>query len=316
MTDIQILRWDGAPITVPGWYDRVPISVYHSARITSEPSVSSSGLRKLWQKSPKHFYAEWPYNPGYDAEVDSEESEAFTIGRAAHHLFLGEDAFSLQFIERPAKIVSRKDGLVPWNGNRTEAIAFMAQQTAVGRTVLTPNNVKAIKGMAKSLSEEPLAIDLLQGPVEQTLIARDPETGIWLKGRPDVIPTADGTFADLKTTPSVLDIDLKMTLKKFGYNQQGALLWEICELLGLPFDGFALVFIEKKYPYCARVVELTDDDLGRGRLQNRAMIRQLKKCIDGRIWPGPGKSDAEYFSIPKQEAEFIDARLASLEAAP
>lgn len=315
MTSTLKQRWNGAPITVPGWYDGVPLSEYHSARITTEPSVSSSGTRTLWAKSPKHFYARWPYNPNYDPENDPEESAAFTLGRAAHHLFLGEDDFSLQFIERPAKIVSKKDGLVAWNGNRLEAIAFLTEQKAAGRTVLKPEDVASIKGMARSLADEPLAIDLLQGEIEQTLIAKDPETGIWLKARPDVIPTSDGMFADLKTTESVVDIDLKMTLRKYRYHMQGALIWEVCELLGLPFDGFALVFTEKKFPFCTRIVELTDDDLGRGRLQNRAMIRRMKKCLDEKVWPGPGKADAEMFAMPKTEQEFIDMRLAELEAA-
>lgn len=307
--NISVVRWDGAAITVPGWYDGVPISVYHSAKITRDPSVSSSGLRSLWSKSPKHFYAGWPYNPNFE-ESDEEESNAFTVGRAAHHLYLGEDNFSLEFIERPAKVAG-----LAWQGNRTECKAFIKLQASAGRTVLTPADIKTIRGMAHSLADEPLAIDLLKGPVEQTFIARDPETNIWLKARPDVIPTSDGMFADLKTTPSVLDVDLKMTLRKYSYNMQGALLWEVCELLKLPFDGFVLVFIEKKPPYCTRVVELTEDDLARGRQQNRAMLRQLKKCIDANAWPGPGKSDAEFFSIPKTEQEFIDARLAALEVA-
>lgn len=306
---LQSLKWDRKPLSVSGWYDGIPLAVYHSAGITIEPSVSSSGLRTLWNKSPKHFFARWPYNPDRDDEVD-EESAAFILGRAAHHLYLGEDDFALQFIERPAKIAG-----LAWQGNRTECKAFLKQQELAGRTVLTPNDIKAIRGMAKSLADETLAVDLLQGAVEQTLIARDPETGIWLKARPDVIPTYDGMFADLKTTPSVLDIDLKMTLRKYSYNMQGALIWEVCELLGMPFEGFVLVFIEKKSPYCTRVVELTDDDLGRGRLQNRAMIRQMKRCIDARAWPGPGKSDAEFFSIPKAEQEYIDMRLSELEAA-
>jgi PDDEXK-like domain of unknown function (DUF3799) len=309
------LQWrSGASIVMPGWYDGVPISVYHSNRITAEPSVSSSGLRTLWRKSPKHFYASWPYNPHIEEEDDAEESAAFTIGRAAHHLYLGEDDFSLQFIERPAKL-STKDGYVAWNGNRTEAITFMKQQKAAGRTVLTPNDVKKIRAMARSLAEEPLAIDLLQGAVEQTLIAKDEETGLWLKARPDVIPTSDGMFADLKTTQSVVDIDLKWTMREYGYNQQGALIWEICEMLGMPFDGFVLIFIEKKSPYCTRIVELTDDDLGRGRAQNRAMLRRIRKCLDSGSWPGPGKADAELFSIPQAEQEFIDMRLAMEEAA-
>ena len=310
----HVMRWDGVPIIAPGWYDGIPLSIYHSAKITTAPSVSSSGLRTMWSKSPKHFFARWPYNPNYDAEVDSEESAAFTIGRAAHHLYLGEDDFALQFIERPEKLNTAK-GYVPWHGNLTEAKTFMKQQAAAGRTVLTPNDIKSIKGMARSLADEQLAVDLLQGAVEQTLIALDPDTGLWLKARPDVIPTSDGMFADLKTTPSVVDVDLKMTLRKYGYHMQGALIWEVCEMLGLPFDGFALILIEKKYPYCTRIIELTDEDLGRGRLQNRAMIRRIKKALDEGHWPGPGKADAELFSIPKTEQEFIDMRLAAEEAA-
>ena len=305
---VVVQRWNSGPIRMPGWYDGVPISVYHSGQITAEPSVSSSGLRTLWQKSPKHFYADWPFNPRRDEDED--ESKAFVLGRAAHHLFLGEDHFGLEFILRPEKIAG-----LAWHGNRTECKAFLKAQAAAGRTVLSPSDIKTIRGMAASLSQERMAMDLLQGPVEQTLIAQDPETGIWLRARPDVIPTADGMFADLKTTTSVVDIDLKWTLRSFGYHMQGALIWEICELLGLPFDGFVLVFIEKKRPYCCRVVEITDDDLGRGRLQNRAMIREVAKCLKAMNWPGPGKADAELFSIPKTEQEYIDARLAALEAA-
>lgn len=307
---MKAVRWNGAAIAAPGWYDGIPLDVYHSAKITEEPSISSSGLRLLWSKSPKHFYARWPYNPADIDDEDDDDSRAFIIGRAAHHLFLGEDDFALQFIERPAKIAG-----LAWQGNRTECKAFLKAQAAAGRTVLTPNDIKIIRGMAHSLADDPEAVDLLQGAVEQTLIVRDPETGIWLKIRPDSIPTSDGIFADLKTTQSVVDIDLKMTLRKFSYHMQGALIWEVCELLGLPFDGFALVFVEKKAPYCTGFIELTDDDLARGRMQNRAMLRQLAKCIDSGVWPGPPRRRGEPFSLPKAEQELIDARLASLEAA-
>lgn len=311
---ISATTWARGPITTAGWYDGVPLSVYHSAQITTEPSVSSSGLRLLWQKTPRHFYATWPYNT--DAVEDDEdeeqqkESAAFRLGRAAHHLYLGEDNFALEFIARPEKIAG-----LPWQGNRTECKAFLKQQADAGRTVLTPKDIQKIRGMARSLAAEALAVDLLQGAVEQTLIARDPETNLWLKARPDAMPTADGMFGDLKTTDSAVDYDLKMTLRKYRYNMQGALLWEVCELLGLPFDGFALVFIEKKPPYCTRVIEMTDDDLGRGRAQNRAMLRRIRKCIDSGTWPGPGKADAEMFSMPQAEQEFIDMRLAAEEAA-
>src|SRR5882724_2551849 len=133
---LHAVRWDRKPVSQDGWYDGVPLSVYHSAGITAGYSVSSSGTRTLWRKSPKHFYAKWPYNPNFDPEVEAEESAAFTIGRAAHHLYLGEDDFALQFIERPKKL-NTKDGYVAWNGHRLEAVAFLRQQKLAGRTVLT-----------------------------------------------------------------------------------------------------------------------------------------------------------------------------------
>lgn len=303
MTNIQ--RWNGEPIAMPGWYDRVPIEIYHSNRVTAEPSVSSSGLRTMWYKSARHFHAGWPFNPL--AQHDGEETAAFVMGRAAHHLFLGEDDFSLKFIQRPEKIAG-----LAWQGNRTECRAFLKQMAAAGRTVLTSDNIVVIRGMAAALAEHPLAMQLLQGAVEQTLVAKDPETGIWLRARPDVIPTADGTFADLKTTPSVVDTDLWRTMRTFGYHMQGALIWQVCEILGLPFDGFALVFVEKKHPFCVRIIDMTDFDLNRGRRQNRAMLREMRRCLDSGDWPEPESTGP--FSLPKSEAEYIDAKLASLEA--
>jgi hypothetical protein len=306
---LQALKWDRTPISAPGWYDGVPISVYHSAAIVAPPhrAISSSGLRTAWKRSLKHFYANWPHNPEFEP---AEETEAFVFGRAAHHLFLGEDDFALSFIERPTHIAGK-----PWHGNRTDCIDFIKAQERAGRSVLKPDEVKAIRGMARSLAAEPEAVDLLQGAVEQTLIARDEETGLWLKARPDVIPTADGLFADLKTTISVVDVDLYGTLRSYAYHQQGALIWEVCEMLGIPFTGFALVMVEKKKPFCVRVIEMTDDDLAYGRMQNRAMLRKIAAAIDADHWPGPGKHPGEFFSLPATERERIDNRLKELEAA-
>ena len=307
---MNAVKWDKNPITAPGWYDGIPLSVYHSPGITREPSVSSSGLRRLWAKSPEHFFATWPHNA--NRAVDDDESKAFVLGRAAHHLFLGEDNFALQFVMRPASIAG-----APWHGNRTECKLFLKQMKAAGRSVLTPDDIESIRGMAASLARpDHGATDLLQGAVEQSFIVRDEETGIWLKARPDAIPTADGIYGDLKTTESVVDYDLKRSLRRYGYHMQGALLWEVCEMLGMPFDGFALVFVEKSCPWCVRVIEVPDEDLALGRMQNRAMLRLMKRCIDANKWPGPGaETPAQVFGLPKAEVEYIEARLKSLEAA-
>jgi hypothetical protein len=102
-----------------------PIDTYHSQCCVG-PSISSSGLRTLFLKSPAHFWCESNLNPKREEQPTK---EAFTLGRAAHHLLLGEDAFSTLFIVRPDRFDS-------W---RTDASkAWRAEQEAAGRTVLLP----------------------------------------------------------------------------------------------------------------------------------------------------------------------------------
>jgi hypothetical protein len=170
--------------------------------------------------------------------------------------------------------------------------------------------------MSRALAAHPMVFsaEILNGGIEQSGFAKDPVTGLWLRVRPDAMPS-DGMFADLKTCTSVCDLDLKMTLKDYGYHQQGALIWQVCELLKIPFESFSLVFVEKSPPYCVRVVELTDDDLNRGRRQNECGMIAIATGLAEGIWPGPGEADSEPFSLPKAEQEFIDARLERLEAA-
>lgn len=293
----------GQVITKPGIYSGVPISAYHSQAICDGPSISSSGLRKIFNESPAHFYATWDGNPERE---EADESAALIIGRAAHHLLLGEDDFSTTFIMRPETI----DGAA-WQGNRTACKAWLKQQAAEGRTVLKPDDIKTIRGMAKSLAAHPL-IDsgILNGLVEHSMFWKCKDTGVWKKARPDCIPNDSGDFADLKTTVSVLRDDLQRTLADYAYHQQGALICEGYNILtGNKESTFTLVFAEKSPPYCVRVVTLWNDDLVRGESQNYIAANTFAKCLETGEWPGPAGADAEYMALPEWMQKRIDRKL-------
>jgi hypothetical protein len=99
-------QWTGEKITEPGCY-LMPIEAYHSD-CAAGPSISSSGLRQIEQESPAHYWAQSYLNPDREQE---EDSEAFILGRAAHHLLLGEGSFAQKFCVRPAE----------WSDWRTKA---------------------------------------------------------------------------------------------------------------------------------------------------------------------------------------------------
>jgi hypothetical protein len=302
---MQSIPWNGQRISSPGLYSGIPLTDYHRGDICDGPSMSSSGLRKLWQTSPQHFWDESPLNPNCKPPKDS---EAFILGRATHHLLCGEVGFAEQYIIRPAEA---PDGRA-WNGNNKTCIKWLADAAKAGKTVLTADMVEAIRGMAVSLGKRPLVMNgILSGSVERSLFWRDPETGVWLKARPDFIPTDSGEFSDLKTTDSVLYKDTQRSIDNYGYNQQGALVLEGARALGLETSSFTLVWVEKNRPYCAREQTLKDEDLARGTKQNRVMLRTFADCFSNKSWPGPGddRDDAEYVDMSEQARKRIDDRL-------
>lgn len=301
---MKIIKWNRQPITEPGIYSGVPMSVYHGASLCDGPSVSSSGLRTLSGKSPAHYWCESPYNPD---RIEQKETDSLTLGRAAHHLLLGEDDFNTLYIVRPDK----------WDSWRTDAAKqWKMGQEEAGRTVLLPGQLETIRGMARSLAAHPL-IDagILNGAIEQTIVWRDKDTGVWLKARPDAIPNDAGDFADLKTTTSVQTADLARTIAEYGYHQQAALIaagWRA--ITEKDVASFSFVFVESKPPFCTRIVTLKDADLARGERQNAVAVKTFAKCMATGEWPGPGGADAEYLELPTWAQTRIDHQLELAEA--
>ncbi len=323
---MKIEKWDGQPIITPGIYGDVPLTIYHSQLICDGPSVSSSGLRRVLERnggSPAHFYNEWSGNP--DCEEQEDEKRQFIVGRAVHHLLLGEVGFTKAFCVRPAAVPNRENGsLTAWQGNRLECRAWMAddiEQVANfhpklkdwfaanrpnGRSILFQEDIDNIRGMAINVGLHPEVniqykpgrfYSLLNGHIEKSFFWKDKATGLWCKARPDAIPTDSGDFADLKTTTSVGQIPLMRSITDFAYHQQAAMIAEGAQqCAGIDLSSYTLVFVEKKRPYCVRPVPLEAEDIALGHAQNRLALDLIARCIRDKRWPGPG--DANITSIP------------------
>jgi PDDEXK-like domain of unknown function (DUF3799) len=321
---IKIEKWNGDPITKPGVYADVPMDVYHSQDICDGPSVSSSGLRRVLERnggSPAHFYNEWSGNP--NCEPQDDEKAHFIMGRAVHHLLLGEGGFTEAFCERPAQVPDRDTGVLKaWQSSRLECKAWMEDDHGVlahvnlhpkliawlkiktnqrrGRGVLSRDDIENIRGMATAVGLHPEVniefkpgrfYSLLNGHIEKSFIWKDKRTGIWCKARPDAIPTDSGDYADLKTTTSVAFMSLLRTITDYAYHQQAAMIMEGSrQCAGVELSTYTLVFVEKKRPHCVRPVPLEMDDILLGHAQNRIALDLIANCIKDKHWPGPGDS--------------------------
>lgn len=303
---VIVRPWDGRPVSKPGIYSGMTMDAYHSAKACVEPSVSSSGLRKIFTQSPRHYFANSPYNP---KRIDDSETDALILGRAAHHLLFGQDDFKKLFVVRPATLGGEK-----WNGNRTACKIWNDDRAKEGKTVITEAQLEQIRGMAESLFEEPLVkAGILNGSIETSWFCKHQKTGIWLKARPDASPNDSLDFADLKTTASVEWDDIQRSIFKFGYYVQAGLLAMIVRALhGRDMNSFSLVFVEKQAPFDTCIVTLKEGDIARGIRAAEQSIAKFAECLASGKWPGRynDQADARYLEMSEYAQKQIDARLA------
>ncbi len=293
----------GEKITVAGVYD-LPMEDYH-AQPCDGPSVSSSGLRSVFSDSPAHFWAESSLNPD---RVDPKDAGHFAFGRAAHHLILGEAKFREVFSVRPSEFPD-------WRTKASQE--WKAKQALARKTVLVPAELNLISAMAASLAAHPLVQHgILNGEIERSLLWPDPETGIWLKSRPDAIPTDSGDFSDLKTTTSVAPDAIQKTIGEYRYDMQAAIVRRAArEVLGVEMVSFNLVFVEKAAPFCVSVVEIPSADIDMADIDLQVALRTVAHCLETGKWPGPGgtQSDARPIYISDWQRKRNEARRAFLE---
>lgn len=283
---MQSIKWSGAKITAPCMVSDLPIGTYHEmvdgkyAPLCDGPSISSSGLRTIFTNSPAHYWVQSPMNPN---RVERAETKSLILGRAAHHLLVGQANFAREFIIRPDDLAGK-----PWHGNRNDCKAWMDAAAKSGKTVLTEEMVDHVKGMAISLGKHPLVqAGILRGLIERSIVFKDKDTGIWIRVRPDAIPTDSGDYADIKTAKSVGEQDTESSMRNYRYDMQGGLVRWACREVGLPFSSFADVFVESTPPYCVDIVTIDTRDLDEAESDCRTALKVFAHCLKGGEWFGP-----------------------------
>lgn len=280
---LPVRPYEGGKITEPGIYSGVPMEAYHGD-ICAGVSVSSSHLRTAESESLDEVWDDFYLNPDRAPEKDK---RFFALGRAAHTLLLGEEGFREQFLIRPDTYPD--DEKKPWSGNSLSCKAWLAEAALAGKTVITSEQVEVVRGMASRLAAHPtVQTGILNGLIEHSIFYIDEKTGLWVKVRPDVIPTDSLIIGDLKTSASVQPQEVRRALANHGYHQQLALIADaIFATTGLVTTDHILIFIKSSRPYSINHKPITPEAIHRGRQQNRRALDRIAECLKTGYWPGP-----------------------------
>jgi hypothetical protein len=313
-------------ITEPGVYD-ISIDRYHT-QCTDGPSLSSTGIRRILQ-SPAHY---WKFSELNPAAAEQPEKSAFILGRAAHHLLLGEKDFLKNFSIEPETYSDVKTGeSKKWNNNATICREWKAAQIEEGKTVLSGQQLETIRGMAGllpwqkgmtncGLKNTPLVMSgALSGEIERSLFWK--QGGVWLKARPDAIPGDSNDFADLKTISSksmlgLNDFDLQRAIRDHRYYVQAAMVgMGAAAVLGRPMTGFHLIFVDTGDVHAVSPITIDEGDIVRGERAIYLAVELFERCLKTKLWPGPTarQADARKMSINSTDAQAFDAYLDTIE---
>lgn len=316
----------GAKISEPGVYD-LPIELYHS-QICDGPSLSSTGIRRILQ-SPAHY---WKYSELNPHRAEEPDKKHFVLGRAAHHLILGERDFRKQFVIQPETYSDIKTGEEKrWSNNANVCKAWNAEQTERGLTILSGEQLETIRGMAGllpwqkgmtncGLKNTPLVMSgALSGEIERSLFWK--HGNVWLKARPDAIPGDSNDFADLKTISSrstlgLNDYDLVRAIRDHRYYVQGAMVGMASSaVLGREMTGFHLIFVDTGEVHAVSPITIDESDLIRGERAIFLAVAIFERCLKTGNWPGPTarQADARKMSINSTDAQAFDAYLDTIE---
>jgi len=270
-------------ITADGLYS-LDIDLYHTQACCDGPSVSSSSLRAIMHGCPQKWYATSDLNP---ARMKKKETVALNFGRAAHALVLGEPEFKSKFIISPYADFRTKEAQL-WRDSQTKQVVRIEE-------------METVNAMAKAQREAPQVMRAFsEGKPEMSLIWKDPETGVWLKSRPDWLPTHPAIrFAcEYKTCISIEPRKLSNDVFKYGYEMQAALALDgIATVLDVKPLGMAHVVQEKDVPYLCDMRLFTTEQIEFGRMQYRKALHIFARCLETGIWPGY-TTEPRYFDTP------------------
>src|SRR5262249_40122795 len=135
---VEVVKWDGKKITRPCIVSDMSIDAYHSD-CCDGPSASSSNLRTIIAESPEAY---WDSSYLTRAGEPQETTKALTLGRAIHHLILGQAEFRKWFAQQPGEYPATDGTMKTWNNNAGYCKAWKKAKNDEGREVLSEKDVE------------------------------------------------------------------------------------------------------------------------------------------------------------------------------
>lgn len=229
----------------------------------------------------------------WEMDHPKKPTAAMILGSALHIATLEPARFDEMFYICPQCNRTTKEGKEIW---------AKAEKEANGKTILrqgSPDDkgafgeIESLRGMAASIRRMKSTAPFLtgEGQNEVSMLWKDPETGLWCKGRMDRFLPAFKVWdapvkVELKKTRNASEWHFGKDVDSFDYDAQDACYRAgVKAITGKNAVG-VFIAVESEPPYDAALYSLDDPELLTGENKYRQMLNRYAECVKTGKWPG------------------------------
>lgn len=257
----------------------------------AHPAISSSDVKAVHKTSLHHW-----------KNKVRKESVAFAMGSAVHAMVL-----------EPEKNLVRR-GPEDRRGDKWKQARLAADLD--GQILLTESDFDLAERIADSVKAHPVAAMYLASPslvCEASFFAKDPQTGVQIKCRPDGYIQDAGIVFDVKTTNDASPDGFPREVTKYAYDVQAAFYLRALRAASYDANQFVFVCVEKEAPHAVGVHILTDRYLHRAD----AIVTQTLEKIGNAVsvndfptgWPLINHIDLPRWQTDQTEDDVYDEQI-------
>lgn len=297
---------------VAGIYTDLENDVYHSLN-----ALSSSGL-KTSKKSMAHYYR------NYKSDIERKRTTTMTntldTGTLAHELILEPEKFYEHWArdikpsdfdestllvtvdsikkylkENSLKVSGSKDELIKrCFDHDPDCNVFGVKQIKhrlenSGKTIVDAIVWDDAHRIQKSHLNNPMANWIVsEGYAELTMIAKCPETDMWLKVKFDYI-REDGIASDVKTSRCANPAKFARQCADLHYDYQQVFYTYVANLCGVTIEAFSFIVIEYAEADICEVMEISERRISKVQSEFMESIMELQEAIETDTWTGYNK---------------------------
>jgi len=282
-------------VTEPGIYN-IPINDYHA----DKGWISSTGL----SHSKKSLSEYRLYLDGY---YDNDDALHFSFGNACELYLIDETDFYNRVAIAPESewieeaLANKPDLKSPRSSKIFQDYKKAFESENEGKYIIPDigdQSFDAVKVLCARCKQDEWISKIIKGAEYQnSFYWIDPETGLKLKTRPDLINRELGIVIDIKTTLDGSPAKFSKTLADLNYPIQACLQIEGVQQTGaIPVvQRYFWLLLEKNAPFNATLYEFDMGDVAVIMDEYRYQLKKLQKAYENDQWPGYGQvADNKY----------------------